>query len=232
MNKVKLSNRLHTVCSYIPKDAKLADIGSDHAYLPCYAVLNGIIKRGIAGEVNEGPYQSAKKQVGSLKLEHVIDVRKGDGLQVIAPNEVNVITIAGMGGNLIRSILEEGSAKLSGVTYLILQPNVGAQTLREWLMEHDFELKDEQILEEDGKIYEVLFAVRGDGKKPYTNHEYELMFGPVLLRTKNQAFVKKWSAELSGWKKVLKQLENASHTQEDKVESLKRKIKMVEEVIL
>jgi tRNA (adenine22-N1)-methyltransferase len=231
LNELKLSDRLHTVCTYIPKGAVIADIGSDHAYLPCYAAIHGMIKKGIAGEVNEGPFQSAQNQVKTLNLEAIIDVRKGNGLEVIAPNEVNTITIAGMGGNLISSILEEGKEKLQGVNHLILQPNVGAQTVREWLLHHQFELKDEQILEEDGKVYEVLYAIRGDGSKPYSNELYELMFGPFLLKTKNTAFYKKWEAELQGWKQVLQQLEKATTAQDDKQNELINKIKMVEEVL-
>ncbi|MFT4412660.1 tRNA (adenine(22)-N(1))-methyltransferase [Fredinandcohnia humi] len=233
MNEVKLSKRLEAVASYIPKGAVLADIGSDHAYLPVYVMRNGLIRKGVVGEVVDGPFQSAMKQVAKNNLEHVIDVRKGDGLEVIQPNEVTCITIAGMGGSLIRSILEAGKMKLEGVERLILQPNIGAFTIREWLIENNWELITEEILEEDKKIYEILVAEKGEPLKPYENKETELLVGPFLLEENNAVFQKKWSNELRHWKKIIEQLEVAEDTPENlaRKEELLKKIKIVEGVL-
>lgn len=141
MNHEKLSLRLQRVAVHIPKESILADIGSDHAYLPCYAVIHNLCSKAIAGEVVEGPYQSAVKQVRETGLEAKIDVRKGDGLDVLEKDEATSITIAGMGGTLITSILEKGKDKLAKVERLILQPNVGSQNVRTWLMDNGWELK-------------------------------------------------------------------------------------------
>ncbi len=81
LNTDKLSFRLATVAKYVPKGARLADIGSDHAYLPCYLAKNGKIHFAIAGEVAAGPYQSAEKNVLSEGLTEIISVRMGDGLR-------------------------------------------------------------------------------------------------------------------------------------------------------
>ncbi len=233
MNEERLSKRLETVASYIPKGAILADIGSDHAYLPCYAYLNGFISGGIAGEVAEGPFQSAKKQITKSKLDSKIEARKGDGLEVIQPNEVTCITIAGMGGSLIRSILENGKNKLPGVKRLVLQPNIGASAIREWLIENDWELIAEEILEEDKKIYEVLVAEKGNPLKPYQHKEQELLLGPFLLKEKNSVFEKKWAHELKHWEKIFSQLETAGETPENRTrkDELKQKIKIVKEAL-
>ncbi|WP_449537004.1 tRNA (adenine(22)-N(1))-methyltransferase [Ferdinandcohnia sp. Marseille-Q9671] len=233
MNEEKLSKRLETVASYIPKGSILADIGSDHAYLPCYAYLNGLISKGIAGEVVEGPFQSAKKQVAKNQLETKIDVRKGNGLEVIQPNEATCITIAGMGGSLIRTILEEGKHKLLGVERLILQPNIGASTIREWLIDNEWELVTEEILQEDKKIYEVLVAERGNPLRPYVNKEIELLLGPFLAKERSSVFEKKWSHELAHWEKIIKQLEAADESPENQIrkEELQRKARIVREVL-
>lgn len=236
MNEFVLSDRLKTVVSEIPHGAKIADIGSDHAYLPCYAMLQGRITYAVAGEINEGPFLSAKSQVEKLNLSNKIKVRKGNGLEVVEQGEVDVITIAGMGGPLISEILEAGKSKLTDVNRLILQPNIGARNIRVWLMENGWELTKEHIIEEDKKIYEVLVAEKGDPLAPYKdkeNKESDLLLGPFLKKEKNEAFIKKWKHELIKWHKIIQQLEQASQNEEtvEKKMALIAKIKMVEEVL-
>lgn len=234
MNTDKLSKRLETVAKYIPKNARFADIGSDHAYLPCYMVKRNDVCFAIAGEVVEGPFQSAVKQVKSEGLTSKISVRKGNGLDVIEANEVDCITIAGMGGTLIATILESGKNKLESVQRLVLQPNVSASSIREWLLKNEWALVEEEILEEDGKIYEVLVAEKGDSHSLYeTNKTSELLFGPFLMKEKNEAFVKKWTMEKKNWQRILMQLEAAPNSEENfrKRKELHEKIKLVDEVM-
>ncbi|XJZ26256.1 tRNA (adenine(22)-N(1))-methyltransferase [Bacillota bacterium Lsc_1132] len=234
MNTEKLSDRLDLVARFVPAGSRLADIGSDHAYLPCHLVKKGTIPFAIAGEVVNGPYQSARKHVVSEGLAEAISVRLGDGLDVIEAGEVNCITIAGMGGPLITSILARGEEKLAAVNRLVLQPNIAAVSIRKWLLEHGWELIGEEIMEEDGKIYEILVAEKGDPFKPYgKNLEAELFLGPLLLQKKSAAFKVKWSTELETWKKIQTQLENAEPTQQtiEKKQELLQKIKWVEEAL-
>jgi tRNA (adenine22-N1)-methyltransferase len=234
MNSDKLSNRLATVAKYVPKGAKLADIGSDHAYLPCYLAKKEQINFAIAGEVVLGPFQSAENQVLSEGLTNIISVRMGDGLEVIGDGEVDCITIAGMGGALITSILEKGKEKLGSVKRLVLQPNISAISIRKWFLDNGWELKAEEIIEEDGKIYEVLVGESGDPNKPYgTNIEMGLLLGPFLAKKKEVIFRKKWTLEMKNWKRIFEQLENAAQTPEtiEKKQDLLTKIKLVEEVL-
>lgn len=233
MNQVKLSQRLLTVANHIPKNAILADIGSDHAYLPCYAALKGLIRLGIAGELNDGPFQSAQSQVAELKLQEIVKVRKGDGLEVISPNEVTAVTIAGMGGQLIKTILENGKEKLGGVQRLVLQPNVGAKVVREWLYDNNWQLIAEDIVEEDDKIYEILAAKPGDGEAPYSRLPLELLVGPFLLKQNKTAFLKKWNHELINWKRIHQEMEKAAPNDVlmKRKANLQQKIQMVEEVL-
>lgn len=234
MNVERLSKRLSAVADFIPKGAKLADIGSDHAYLPCHVVKAGKVTYAIAGEVVEGPFQSAKKQVEMEGLSNQINVRKGNGLEVIDVGEVECITIAGMGGALIATILEEGKGKLDGVKRLVLQPNISAISIRLWLLENGWSLTDEAIIEEDGKIYEILVAEKGDPKSAYTeNIECELLFGPFLSKQKNEAFLQKWTGERNNWERILNQLGQSKQTEEklEKELELKKKISMTKEVL-
>ncbi|WP_062355788.1 tRNA (adenine(22)-N(1))-methyltransferase [Bacillus kwashiorkori] len=216
MTNNKLSQRLTTVLKYIPKDCIFADIGSDHAYLPIHAIKTRAVKGVIAGEVADGPFEAAKQNVKEHLLQHVIEVRKGDGLTVVKDSEVDCITIAGMGGPLIASILEAGKEKLLSVERLILQPNVAAQIVRKWLMSNGWQLVAEEILEEDGHIYEVLVADKGNPYVPYNDTEKELLFGPYLLQQNNSVFRKKWQREYTNWRQILKQISKGTETSEIK----------------
>ncbi|MCM3179921.1 tRNA (adenine(22)-N(1))-methyltransferase [Cytobacillus horneckiae] len=233
MNTDRLSQRLEAVANYIPKGYRLADIGSDHAYLPCYAVKNGMVPSAIAGEVVEGPYQSAKGQVAEEGLTDVIAVRKGDGLGVLSVGEVDVVTIAGMGGALIASILENGKTKLEKVQRLILQPNISAISIRTWLRNNGWELIAENMVEEDEKIYEILVAERGEVDKPYGNLQEGLLLGPFLMKEQPAPFKKKWQREMTNWKRILTQIEKAEKNAENvkKIEELQQKIRLVEGVV-
>ncbi|MGG3738894.1 tRNA (adenine(22)-N(1))-methyltransferase [Aeribacillus pallidus] len=233
MNAEKLSKRLERVATYVPNGATVADIGSDHAYLPCYLVKQGVVKKAIAGEVVEGPFQSAVNQVKELGLESHISVRKGDGLEVVAPGEVDCITIAGMGGTLIANILERGKNKLSSVKRLVLQPNIGAPTLRKWLYDHCWEIIAEEILEEEGKIYEIIVAEKGDPSRPYNELEKELLLGPFLIHQQNGAFRKKWEMELKEFERILSQISKATPNERvnKKRIELEKKIAYVKEVL-
>ncbi|TQR19521.1 tRNA (adenine(22)-N(1))-methyltransferase [Psychrobacillus vulpis] len=230
MNAKNLSERLKKVAFYVEKNTVLADIGSDHAYLPCYLVHTGKITKAIAGEVVKGPFESAKNQVAQEGLSNIIDVRLGNGLEVIKEiDAVQTITIAGMGGPLISSILETGKNKLASVDCLILQPNIHAKAIREWAMKENWNIVNEAILEEQDKIYEILVLKRG--KMNLTNKE--ALLGPILMKDKSDAFMKKWSNEVSEWQRILDQLEKTTLTEEvrQKKEELMDKISLVKESI-
>ncbi|WP_438346862.1 tRNA (adenine(22)-N(1))-methyltransferase [Paenibacillus sp. FA6] len=249
---MKLSKRLQFIMEQIPDGSTLADIGSDHAMLPVAAIQSGKVLRAVAGEVNSGPRDAAAKQVATSGLKDKISVRLGDGLDVVAPGEVDVITIAGMGGALISSILEQGLNKLQGVKQLILQPNVGEDIVRRWLLDNHFVLTSEHIMEEDRKVYEILTAVpENTNGTMLTNdevyREYEvdsgngtvkvtkdilIRMGPWLLKENNDIFTAKWMSELDKLTRVLKSLGTSSlSSAEAKSEVFAQEIQQIREVL-
>lgn len=226
LHMIQLSKRLETVAKYIPKGSLLADIGSDHAYLPIYAYQHDLIKGAIAGEIADGPFTSAKKSVNESNLSEVIEVRKGDGLSIITENDqVDCVTICGMGGSLITSILEKDKEKLVNVNRLILQPNISANVIRRWLIEQNWELVAESILEEEGHIYEILVAEKGDRYKPYEldKLDKEILFGPFLLKEKSRPFLIKWQREYKEWTRILEQLNQA--VENEQIQQKKQQLK-------
>ena len=187
-----ISKRLELVASFVPQGAILLDVGSDHAYLPIELVERGKIESGIAGEVVEGPYQSAVKNVEAHGLKEKIQVRLANGLAAFEEaDQVSVITIAGMGGRLIARILEEGLDKLANVERLILQPNNREDDLRIWLQDNGFQIVAESILEEAGKFYEILVVEAGQMKLSAS----DVRFGPFLSKEVSPVFVQKWQKE-------------------------------------
>ena len=187
-----ISKRLELVASFVPQGAILLDVGSDHAYLPIELVERGQIESAIAGEVVEGPYQSAVKNVETHGLKEKIQVRLANGLAAFEEaDQVSVITIAGMGGRLIARILEEGLDKLANVERLILQPNNREDDLRIWLQDNDFQIVAESILEEAGKFYEILVVEVGQMKLSAS----DVRFGPFLSKEVSPVFVQKWQKE-------------------------------------
>lgn len=206
---IKLSERLLAVASYVEQDAVVADIGSDHAYLPSFLIQKGIVQKAIAGEVAQGPFDSASKNVRNEGLEQSVIVRLADGLFAIEEDDgVDTVTIAGMGGTLISSILESGKQRLHRVKRLIVQPNINAKIIREWAVANDWLLVEEEILQEDSKIYEILVMEKGRT----TYDELGLLLGPILLTKRNEAFREKWESEIVEWKRVLQSIEKADET--------------------
>ncbi|MFG6114307.1 tRNA (adenine(22)-N(1))-methyltransferase [Halobacillus sp. MO56] len=231
MNEKVLSRRLQVVASYLPRGANFADIGSDHAYLPCYVCLQDPTATAIAGELNEGPFQSARKEVESNDLSARIEVRKGDGLSVLSNDEVDQIVIAGMGGTLITNILEEGKEKLGRTSRIIVQPNVDAKSLRKWFFNYNYKITAEEIIEEAGHIYEVIVAEKNDTGKKLHYSEREILFGPYLMNEKSPVFKKKWIEEKTKREYVKKEIQKAANTDNDKIAALELEILWIEEVL-
>ncbi|MDT2658308.1 tRNA (adenine(22)-N(1))-methyltransferase TrmK [Enterococcus hulanensis] len=232
MNAKDLSLRLQKAAEFVPQDARLADIGSDHAYLPVALMLQEKISYGIAGEVVVGPYESAKKQVAKNGLEKSIDVRLADGLEAVElSDQVSAITICGMGGVLIRDILQRGKDKnrLSGKERLILQPNVGERQLRQWLVNEHYTITHEAIIEENNKVYEVIVADKLSEAPEYSAKE--LFFGPVLLNDKNAVFVAKWQHKLEKSEKILASLHQSDQDVAEKIQEVEQEIEWIKEVL-
>lgn len=206
-----LSLRLQAVADAIPPGRIVADIGSDHGHLLIALAQAGLLKRGIAGEVNEGPWQNADRNVRAAGLQHQIQVRKGNGFDVLKAGEAEVVVIAGMGGHLITSILDRGLAKVRRLERLVLQPNNGTEQVRRWLYHHGWELDGETLVREAGILYEVVTASMGDPDQPYRDMpmamEGAFAVGPLLWKERHPLLRSKLAADLEGLDRILKGLE-------------------------
>jgi tRNA (adenine22-N1)-methyltransferase len=153
--------RLAALAAFVPQGARLADIGTDHAYLPIELVQDNIVVSAVAGDVHVGPYKAAKENVEALGLEQKISVRLGNGMAVLSPGEVEIVVIAGMGGQTIMEILNNSPEVTKSLNRLILQPMVAAASVRRWLEENGWYLVEERLVQDDGRLYEIVVAEQG-----------------------------------------------------------------------
>lgn len=159
-----LGPRLQTVASFVPPMARLGDIGTDHAYLPVALFEQGKITKAIAVDVHKGPYETAKAAVEARSLTHVIDVRFGDGLKPINPGEVDTLTFAGMGGRTILDILAARPEVVDDVSEVIVQPQGLEAGVRQAFLNGGWLIKQECLVEEEGRIYVVMAYSKREGK--------------------------------------------------------------------
>ena len=207
MNEHTLSMRLERVAAHIPAGARLADIGSDHGYLPVALMRRGAISAAVAGEVALTPFRAAQRTVHENDLEQAITVRLASGLAAIEPGDgITAISLCGMGGETIRDILDSGKTHLSGEERLILQPNGGEQPLRQWLMDHHYRILFEEILQENRFYYEIIVA---EPAEPVQYSPEELYFGPLQMQARTPVFLAKWQRILREKHKTLSQLTRA-----------------------
>ena len=222
--------RLERVAAHMPAGGHLADIGSDHAYLPVALLRRGAITMAVAGEVALTPFRAAERTVGENGLEQRISVRLANGLAAIEPKDgITAISLCGMGGETIRDILDSGKARLSGHERLILQPNGGEQPLRQWLMENDYRILCEEVLRENRFYYEIIVAERAG---PVTYTAEELYFGPLQMQARTPVFLAKWQRLLRQKQKTLTSFAKARQAvPEEKLQAIARQVRWITELL-
>lgn len=158
---------MEAVAALVPVCHRLVDVGTDHAYLPVLLLQQGRIQRAIAGDVVSGPCDAARHTVRSFHLEDRISVRQGSGLTVVRPGEVEAAVMAGMGAETMLQILRESPEiwQHPGFRHLILQPMSDSDRLRHWAEDAGWAICREDLVEEGGRLYELLHLTPSPGWK-------------------------------------------------------------------
>ena len=178
----------------------LADIGTDHAYLPCFLYDQGVIEKAYACDVAEGPLASSKQTIIANHMEGKIIPLLGNGLDPIVNEDVDMISICGMGGMLMIEILDAHNEMHDHRFFL--QANNGLAELRAYLAGHHFCIIDEDLVEDAHHIYEYMVVEKGE----MVLDEDDLLFGPINRQKKTELFRKKWQFELNVQKKIMASL--------------------------
>ncbi|WP_024833999.1 tRNA (adenine(22)-N(1))-methyltransferase [Ruminiclostridium josui] len=203
---LNLKGRLKLIADKVPKCNVLADIGTDHAYIPIYLVRNGVCKKAIASDIKIGPVKIASNNISLYKLSEKIETRLGNGLDTIEIDEADTIIIAGMGGTLLTELLEANKQKAVNANALVLQPMNDLHVIRKWLYDNAFEIYDEEIVAEGPKMYCVICTKFNGKKKQYT--DFELHVGQSLIEKKDPLLASYCKMKVKQIDRVLEQLED------------------------
>lgn len=225
MEELNISKRLEYIAGLVRKGSVAADIGTDHGYLPIYLAKNDICSHIIAMDVRKGPLQKAETNIKAFGAEEKITLRLSDGLDKLEKDEADTITISGMGGRLIQSILLKGIDKLTKHTRIIVSPQSEIREFRIFLKQQGFLVLQEHMLEEENQFYPIMECVYlGADYSNEVIEEVEYRYGKQPLLGKNESLKKCLLKELQTTDSLidrLMQLEQKEQALENRIAQLK-----------
>lgn len=213
---MQLSKRLQAVANLVGETGIVADVGTDHGYIPVFLVSSGKAEHAIAMDINEGPLLRAKEHIRQFHLEEQIQTRRSDGLIGLQPGEAEVLVIAGMGGALMMRILDEGKKTAHAATRLVLQPQSELLSFRRYLAEQGYLITAEDMVYEDGKFYSMMAAVwAGDDARDNcaradvqgAQAQASLRYGALLISDRHPVLFRYLEYQRGQKQKILKSLE-------------------------
>lgn len=210
---MRLDNRLQKIADLVPQGVKLADVGTDHAYLPAALLMDKKISFAVAADVAVEPCQVAKTTLAMYGLTQCSEVRQGDGLKVLQPDECNCVVMAGMGGGTIVDILTVSPEVAHSAELLILQPMQGANLLRQFLCVNGYEFLDEELVEDGKYLYEIIVVRHKDEgighKEEGLGFKVECLIGPKLLEKKHSLLPLQFAKQKAMLNKILRGMERS-----------------------
>lgn len=229
---MELSKRLMKIASYVNYCEAIADIGTDHGYIPIYLVKNNKCNSAIASDINKGPIEKASTNIRFEGLSEKIKCLLGGGLKPLKVGEVNGVIIAGMGGNLIRDIILEDIEKVKLYDFLILQPAQNPEVLREFLYNNNFEILNEDLILDDGKFYE-LFKVKynENAKKINIKDEISYEISSILLESNNSLVNDYIKSKIKKYENIMTYIKDDTSLAKKKKDILNEKINKLKEMI-
>jgi tRNA (adenine22-N1)-methyltransferase len=226
---MELSVRLGKTASLVEPCRCVADIGTDHAYIPIYLVKKGICSHAIASDINRGPIKKAARNISLNGLDDKIECRIGPGLNTLKKGETDVAIIAGMGGNLIRDIIEERLDLFRDLKYAILQPVQNPEVLREYIYKKGYEIIDEELCIDENKYYEII-KIRYD-EKTYDADDIFFEISEKLYNEKHPVIKDFIKHKLEKYRKILGKIQDDTALALDRKRELEMKIKRLEEML-
>jgi tRNA (adenine22-N1)-methyltransferase len=213
---------MQRLASMVEPGNRLADVGTDHGYIPIALVQEGKIPSAIAMDVNAGPLKRAEEHIHAFGLDTYIRTRLSDGLAKLNAGEADTVLIAGMGGQLTVRILSGGAHCLDTVKELILQPQSEIFLVRRWLAEHEFRIVEEDIVLDDGKYYPMMKAVHGRSGKM---DEAQFYYGNAMLQKSRDVWTAYLTRERTKKEQILSTLKQNGQTKTaERVQEMEKEI--------
>lgn len=219
-----LDARLQAVADFVPVDAGVADIGTDHAYLAMALYRVNSERKIIAADLNKGPCEAARRTVWEAGIDDM-EVRQGDGLAVLKPGEVEAVCIAGMGGKLEADILAAHPEVVEKLECLVLQPQNGQEYLRKWLYDHKWHIAAENLAQVDGRIYQIIRAEPGESPMLSVG---ELVLGPDILSKKHPLLSEHIESNIAVLRKIADGLKQGGEKTAGRLAEMQQKIALLE----
>lgn len=225
---IKISERLCMAASLVSDGNRLADVGTDHGYVPIYLLQQQRIPHAIAMDINQGPLARAREHIRLYRLEEYIETRLSDGVAALNPGEADTILIAGMGGGLVMHILQAGAAVCHAAQELVLQPQSELSRVRRFLEEQGYIIDVEEMVFEDGKYYPMMRVHYEEcAKIPQHIQKPEgYRYGGLLLARRNPVLYEYLNWERQIQEQILQKLKGQTQT-----EQIRARVKDVEETL-
>jgi tRNA (adenine22-N1)-methyltransferase len=226
---MELSWRLKTIVSMADRCDCIADIGTDHAYIPIYLIKNNICSMAIASDINKCPVEKAKFNIKLENLEDKISCRLGGGLTTINQGEVQGIIIAGMGGNLIKDIIEEKVELFKEIKFAVLQPVQNPEVLREYIYKKGYKIIDEELCLDEGKFYEIIKISYEN--KPQKVDDIFFEIGKILIDKKHPIIKDFIEMKIEKYTKILSNIKDSKRLAKSRKNEVSIRIEKLKELL-
>lgn len=219
-----ISSRLVKIVDMIPESDTVADIGTDHGYVLIELLKRGKIKRGIASDNKEMPLEKARKNAVAERVEALMDFRLGSGFETLNAGEANGAVIAGMGGILIRELLEKSMEVIKEMDFILLQPAQNPEILREYLYTNKFIVVDEELVREDRRYYEYMVVKFDPNKSTTLENHIDYTIGDLLLKKKHPLLEEYLTSKIKEMEEILSKINITSENAKTRSKIISQKI--------
>jgi tRNA (adenine22-N1)-methyltransferase len=226
-----ISSRLVKIIEMLPESDTVADIGTDHGYVLIELLKRGKISRGIASDNKKKPLEKARENARAERVEELIDFRLGSGFETLNVGEVSGAVIAGMGGILIKELMENAMELIKEMDFILVQPAQNPEILREYLYRNQFRVLDEELVREDRRYYEYMVVKFDPYKSDTLENHINYTIGDALLRKKHPLLQEYLTSKINEMEEILSKINITSENAKIRSEKINQKINELRSVL-